>query len=146
MWKKIIVVIVVLGAVSIALYLVWKRNRDKSDRLVLNGMTRKEFLSSIRPLWESEYKKAMHAYISDPATEWNRAIIDQLQSKPLPANSADYEQMKQEAINTAVDWAWAKDPNPMDIEWARTFWLPKVIDGMDINTNDKLVEELLYKI
>ena len=65
---------------------------------------------------------------------------------PLRKLGADYEQMKQEAINTAVDWAWAKDPNPMDIEWARTFWLPKVIDGMDINTNDKLVEELLYKI
>jgi len=148
MSKKLVIFVVILAVIAagVAYYLYIKARRDEKDRLVLGGLTRNEFLDSLKRQWESEYRNAMTAYISDSGTDWNRAIIDLMQNEFMHLNSTEYEAEYQRRIDAAVDWAWEQNPKPIDIDWARQYWLPRAVDNMNVNINDKLVQELISKI
>ncbi len=146
MAKRIIIAILILSAISLTIYFLWKRKRDKEDRIILNGKTRSEFLDVMRKAWESEYRTAMKSYVNDTTTDWNQEIRKDLTERGLNIQSTEYHQAYEDAKQYAVDFAWSKDPNPMDIDWARQFWVPKVTDEMNVNVNDDLVQKLLYKI
>jgi len=53
----------------------------------------------------------------------------------------------QEELESNVNYLWKKDkPNPMEVDWAKAYWLPQLIDGIGINYNNELVQKLIYKI
>ena len=171
--KKVFIVLAILvtvGVTATVIYLYVKKRKEKQDaedRKVFNGKTRSEFLEIIRPLWRAKWFEASQDWILDNAVYLNAIIVaDGLESCTAPngygnkrytqsgLDSMTIAQRREtllpcfgEGIANRNNAVWDKEkPTPFGIDWAKTYWLPQTVGEMDIDFNNKIVNEVLRKI
>lgn len=174
--KNVVKFIVIALTVSVFVALIWwfvrKRKQEAYERANLNGMTAKEFFEHVRPEWEKTYKQWTKGYIDDMPlgfTDENNAYHSYQAGDPVPTigevknknwsvytnnwKSAVFQQAmdKGTSYNTerdaTVEYSWDNnEPNPMGHDHARLYWLPTVIDNLNLDWNNELVQKLLYEI
>lgn len=149
----IIAVFLILGVIAGIIYVANERRKKKvaEQRTVLAGKSESEFLDYIRPLWETKWKQAAIDYHKQDST-YLFAIndADKLNCPRIDPTHVNYPAFVNcvlpaltERVNN--DWKTTK-PKPLNIDWAKQYWLPEQVGLLGIDYNNPIVQQALQKI
>ena len=155
--KSKIIIAVIVVVILVVVYLFIKRQaRNKADKLELNGLTRSEFLSTIRKDWKAEFWRVFttdylvykgQIIVQTFSDGQKNYAVDQSWSADIYNESQETGEPIADIIERATQFAWDKDSStPMNVEWGYKHWLPKNVDNLGIDYNNTLVRELIKQI
>lgn len=143
---KIVLVVGILGVTGIVILLVRKQIQNKKDREILNGMTESEFLKSIRPAWENKFISSQISWLKKQP-DYSYDSIVSINPEFNSVMDPEYKAFVQNRAEGSARGSWETlNPNPLDYDWSRIYWLPTEIDKMGLNINHDRVQELIKKI
>lgn len=156
LWIKILIGVAILAVIITAIYIYKKRKQAKEDLKILNGLTADEFLRIMTKKWKDKFYEGQMNYLTDvnvhPQFEINpygdneQNEWQEFKDGEPVYNSKELEEIMAREIPKIVDNIWSTNPNPLDYDWARYYWLPSAVDNLGINYNNPRVKELIKKL
>ena len=163
-WIIIAIIVVVVIVIVVMAHKAAMKKRDAADREILNGLTRKEFMAQFIPSWQAKYTKGVvdawlnnDQYILD--TAWNackslfeRCDDDNIWGKDKCNTAKNNFTSPSDPMRSCVKPVFAgqalesfkkKKPNPLEVEWARKFWLPQIINDFGIEIHKAGVKDII---
>lgn len=131
-------------------YRVSKKKREEIERQNLGGMTGKEFLAKINPMWKTAWYDGYKSWLREqPEYSSINAIMQKYGFK----TSAEANEWRNNEIQKASDGLWSLNPNPYNskdapngADWGYKYWLPTVLNSWGIDMQNPTVIEWLKKI